>query len=375
MKTARRLYHQRCQVISTHKRGMETSGIKYIGSKSSLLEPILAVVYKYVPLPPGKRPKMLDVFTGTTRVAQAFRQRGWDTVTSDLSWASEVYAKTFLATNNNKQLEPLIQKLNAIKPKAGWLTRNYCDVESDDGTVVRVWQPKNGMKADAIRDEIDKLYNHGRINDQEKATLTTSLIFALDKVDNTVGIQQAYLKQWCTRSHKDLLLTLPKVAQVKPNPTSKHITGDCLTAKYDAADIAYLDPPYSSHTYFSYYHIWDSIARWDKPEVGLKTHRRIDRVTSSDEYDDSMSSPWNSKSKALEAFKQLIHRLPVRFVLISYSNESIVPINDLINLCRKFGPIHVEEINYKRHLMSQLISVEKTDMYATKEYLILLKKA
>lgn len=353
---------------------METSGIKYIGSKSSLLEPILAVVEKYVPLPPGKRPKVLDVFTGTTRVAQAFRQRGWDTVTSDLSWASEVYAKTFLATNNNKQLEPLIQKLNAIKPKVGWLTRNYCDVESEDGTVVRVWQPKNGMKADAIRDEIEKLYNHDKINDQEKATLITSLIFALDKVDNTVGIQQAYLKQWCTRSHKDLLLTLPKVAQVKPNPTTKHITGDCLTAKYEQADIAYLDPPYSSHTYFSYYHIWDSIARWDKPEVGLKTHRRIDRVTSSDEYDDSMSSPWNSKSKALDAFKQLIHRLPVRYVLISYSNESIVPINDLINLCRKFGPIHVEEINYKRHVMSQLISVEKTDMYATKEYLILLKK-
>lgn len=353
---------------------METSGIKYIGSKNNLLEPIVSLVNKYVPLVPGRKPILLDAFTGTTRVAQAFRQKGWNTVTSDLSWASEVYAKTFLQTNSNKDLEPLIQKLNNVKPKAGWITKNYCDTHSEDGTVVRVWQPHNGMKADAIRDEIEKLYKQDKITEQEKATLITALIFALDKVDNTVGIQQAYLKNWCTRSYNDLKLILPKVAPVKPNPTSKHIVGNCLEINYEPCDVAYLDPPYSSHTYFSYYHIWDSIARWDKPEVSLKTNRRIDRVTSSDEYDDTMSSPWNSKVNALKAFEKLVKRLQARYILISYSNESLVPINDLIDLCHKFGPIHVEEIDYKRNIMSQLISKEEVDMNETKEYLILLKK-
>ena len=94
---------------------METSGIKYIGSKSNLVNQILDLVAKYVP--PGRKPTMQDVFTGTTRVAQAFRQKGWSTITSDLSWASEVYAKTFLQSNSNKHLEPIIEKLNNIKPK------------------------------------------------------------------------------------------------------------------------------------------------------------------------------------------------------------------------------------------------------------------
>lgn len=352
---------------------METSGVKYIGSKLNLLDSIEMVVNKYVPLPPGRRPVLIDVFTGTTRVAQAFRQKGWSTVTSDLSWASEVYAKTFLQTNSNAHLEPIIERLNKIKPKAGWLTENYCDVKSVDGTVVRVWQPHNGMKADAIRDEIEKQFKQGKINDQEKSTLVTSLIFALDKVDNTVGIQQAYLKKWCTRSFKEMNLVLPKVVTLKSNPPSKHIVGDCLEIKYEPADVAYLDPPYSGHTYSSYYHIWDSIARWDKPEVSLKTNRRVDRVTSADEYDDSMVSPWNSKSKALKAFEQLIARLPARYVMISYSNDSLVDINTLIDLCRKFGPIHVEEIDYKKHIMSQIVGEEPGEK-RNKEYLILIKK-
>lgn len=348
---------------------MDTSGIKYIGSKFNLLDQIIAIVKKHVKT--GPEPSMIDAFTGTTRVAQAFRQHGWRTQTSDLSWASECYAQTFLQTNKNEHLAPAIDTLNKVKPKAGWLTQYYCDVLSGDGTVVRVWQPHNGQKADAIRDRIDKMGT--KLSPQEKATLITALIFGLDKVDNTVGIQQAYLKNWCTRSYNDLTLTLPKVVTMASPPLSKHYVGDCLQIQYEPADLAYIDPPYSSHTYFSYYHIWDSIARWDKPEVGLKTNRRIDRVTSADEYDGKMASPWNSKVRALAAFEQLIHRLPVRYVLISYNNESLVPIEDVIALCRRIGPTLYEQIDYKRNIMSQIGNGE-VGAERNLEYLILLQK-
>ena len=350
---------------------METSGIKYIGSKFNLLEPIMNIVKDYVELAPGKRPSMIDAFTGTTRVAQAFRQEGWDTQTSDLSWASECYAQTFLQINDNSHLEPVIEALNKTTPKTGWLTKYYCDARTSEGNVVRVWQPENGRKADGIRDSIEA--KGGKITKQEKATLITALIFGLDKVDNTVGIQQAYLKTWCTRSYNKLTLKLPNVVTMIKPPKSKHYVGDTLLIKYDPVDLAYIDPPYSSHTYFSYYHIWDSIARWDKPDVGLKTNRRIDRITASDEYDGAMASPWNSKIHALEAFERLFTRLPARYLLISYSNESLVPINDLIELSRKFGKIVVNEIDYKRNIMSQIGNGE-IGKKKNKEYLILIKK-
>jgi adenine-specific DNA-methyltransferase len=314
---------------------------------------------------------MIDAFTGTTRVAQAFRQAGWATQTSDLSWASECYAHTFLQMNSNAHLQPLIDRLSKLKPKTGWLTENYCDAVSEKGTAVRVWQPHNGQRADAIRDEIEKLTP--KLSPQEKSTLITSLIFALDKVDNTVGIQQAYLKNWCTRSYNDLTLSLPNVATMTSPPPSKHYVGNCLEINYEQADLAYLDPPYSSHTYFSYYHIWDSIARWDKPEVGLGTNRRKDRITKADEYDGSMASPWNSKGKVAKAFETLIERLPVRYVLISYNNESLIPIEELINLSKKYGKVVAEEIDYKRNIMSQIGNGEAGETH-NKEYLILIDR-
>ena len=166
-------------------------------------------------------------------------------------------------------------------------------------------------------------------------------------------MQQAYLKQWATRASNPLTLQdLPFGA----GPPGQHLVGDCLTLTYPEADVAYLDPPYSAHSYATYYHIWDSITRWDKPAVGLKTNRRLDRVSGSDGYDATMQSAWNSKKTVLQAFLSLIARLPVRFIAISYNDESLVPLATLKAALEAAYPGRVEEklIPYTRNIMSQI---------------------
>lgn len=342
---------------------IETRGVKYIGSKDKL---ILYIVEALKELDDIKT--CIDVFTGTTRVAQAFKKLGKKVITSDLSWASEGYSETFIGNKNNKHLQPIIDDLNNIAPIAGWITESYCDVKSD-GNVVRVWQKKNGMKADAIRDQIDKL----DLEKWEKSTLITSLIFALDAVDNTCGVQQAYLKDWCGRSYNDLILKLPIVDD---ELRGKHITGNALEIEYPEADVAYLDPPYSAHSYATYYHIWDSIFRWDKPEVGLKTNRRMDRVAKTVGYDDEMTSAWNKKQDALDATEELIERLPVKYVILSYNNEGLMDEDDLFEMLSEYKT-NVVAVDYKRNIMSQIgnAQLHKTE-FRTKnvEYIITVKK-
>jgi adenine-specific DNA-methyltransferase len=354
---------------------METTGVKYIGSKGSLIPHILKAIDESSTTPISS---VLDVFTGTTRVAQAFKTRGWKVTSSDLSWASDAYAHTWIANEaKNDHLQLRINHLNSLSGSPGWLTNNYCDVKGADDSIVRVWQAKNGSKADKIRDTIEQWQSCGDIQPWEAKTLITSLILALDKVDNTVGVQQAYLKAWCQRSHNDLLMTLPRSIE---GPKGEHLVGDCLKLNYPQADVAYIDPPYSAHSYSTYYHIWDSIARWDKPSVGLKTNRRIDRVSGADEFDSSMCSSWNSKKTALKSFGDLIDRLPVRTVIVSYNNEAVVPIEKLIDLFKKYQSVKITKIDYDRNIMCQIGNAAKDETaektFTTKniEYLFTIQK-
>lgn len=357
---------------------IKTHGIKYIGSKKTIIPDIVQMIKSDIK--PTKDFRFIDVFTGTTRVAQAARRLGWHTTTSDLSWASEAYSNTFVCNPNNHHLQEQIDHLNSLEGSADWLTNNYCGVDDSTGTNVKVWQSFNGEKADAIRNEIENM----SLEPWEKFTLITSLIFALDKVDNTVGIQQAYLKEWCDRSFNKLTMELPphvwdnvpmySLTGSEP-PRGNHIVGNALEIDYPESDLAYLDPPYSPHSYATYYHIWDSITAWDKPEVTLKTNRRKDR--SKDHFDESMKSPWNQKASAVEAFDSLIDRLPVKHILISYSDESLVKQKDLIEISERHGEVTVNEINYKRNIMS---SIGNATLYnedfktENKELLVLIKK-
>lgn len=331
---------------------METRGVKYIGSKASLVD----VIHTFVEsnLPTGTAKTLIDVFTGTTRVAQAFRSKGWQVSTSDLSWASEAYSHAFVlrTTESAARIPELITQLSALSPKSGWITTNYCDVVSATGGVIKMWKPANGQKADAIRDQIAAWESAGTCNHHEAMILVACLIMAMDKVDSSVGVQQAYLKTWAARASNSLeLLDLP----FPSGPVGQHIIGNALTNEYPTASVAYLDPPYSAHSYATYYHIWDSITRWDKPAVGLKTNRRIDRVSSAEEHDESMDSSWNSKKTALESFRLLVARLPVKFVVISYNDESLVPLDTLIETLKgAYATVIVKTIPYKRNIMAQI---------------------
>lgn len=356
---------------------MQTCGVKYIGSKLSLLESIMASVEARFGPVAGR---MIDVCTGTTRVAQAFRGRGWTVQSSDLSWATEAYAHAFLrrTAESGARIEGMLAELRGTPGSVGWITTNYCDVSGVEGGTVRMWRPENGRKADGIRDQIAAWEASGHINRHEAMILVACLIFALDKVDNSVGVQQAYLKSWAARtSDALLLLDLP----FTDGPVALHYVGNCMDIEYEEADFAYIDPPYSAHSYSTYYHIWDSITRWDKPAVSLKTNRRIDRVSSADEFDGAMVSSWNSKRTALQSFMSICESLPVRHVLISYNNESILPIDVLCDsLKERFGEdaVSIEKIRYKRNIMAQIgnAALYKSEFKTENvEYLIWIKKS
>lgn len=283
--------------------------IKYLGSKKRFLPTLGAM------LTATEAETALDLFTGTTRVAQEFKRRGAEVTAVDTAVYSKVLAEAYVSTDalavNKDDLASAIAELNAMPGTPGYFTETFC-VQS------RYFQPKNGARVDAIRDHIERTYRGSSLY----PILLSELMLATDRVDSTTGVQMAYLKQWAPRANKDLHLRMPELI---PGP-GRSIRGDARTVagELETVDLAYLDPPYNQHRYFTNYHIWETLVRWDAPEHYGIACKRIDSR------DEGTKSPYNSRKTMPAELRATIAAVNARTLVVSYNNESWVSADELL---------------------------------------------
>ena len=307
--------------------------IKYLGSKRTLI-PVLSQLAQASGAQTG-----LDLFTGTTRVAQAFKKLGMTVTASDVASYAECFGKTWIEldsdTANLTELAEAIGELESLPGEAGYFTQKFC-VEA------RYFQPKNGERVDAIRERIEADYRDSWLY----YPLLTSLILGADRVDSTTGIQMAFLKGWASRSGNRLELRDPDLLP----GAGQSIRGDALeiVKELPPVDLAHLDPPYNQHRYFSNYHVWESLVRWDKPETYGIANKRIDAR------DAEMKSPFNSKKTMASALARLVDGLNCETMVLSYNNESWLSRNDLLEIASKRGHVEILDFDFKRYVGSQI---------------------
>lgn len=308
--------------------------IKYLGSKRVLV-PVLGTLAEVS----GSR-TALDLFTGTTRVAQEFCRRGIHTIAADLATYSEVLAQCYVQTNADDvdlgEVAEALAVLESLPDKRGYFTRTFCEE-------ARYFHPKNGRRVDAIRDGIEDLYEGSPLY----PILLTSLMEAADAVDSTVGLQMAYLKQWAPRALTDLKLKVPKLT----GGTGEAVRGDAteLVHRLPHVDLAYLDPPYNQHRYFTNYHVWETLVRWDNPEhYGVACKR-------ADSRDDSTKSVFNRKREMPAALAGVIRDVQADTVIVSFSNEGFVPLDDLVTCCRhRAEAVEILEFDAQRYVGAKI---------------------
>ena len=155
---------------------------------------------------------------------------------------------------------------------------------------------------------------------------------AADRVDSTCGIQMAYLKKWASRSYNHLELRPPSLHNSTKGHPCKAYHGDALinSAKI-SADVAYLDPPYNQHKYLGNYHIWESLVKWDKPEVYGVARKRVD-------VKDRQSS-FNRKRQIHDAMRTIVSNLDVQHLVVSFSNEGYIERDEMIEILDTRGQV------------------------------------
>ncbi|HYM80952.1 MAG TPA: DNA adenine methylase [Candidatus Limnocylindria bacterium] len=304
--------------------------IKYLGSKRLLIPYILELIASLT----GVR-TALDLFSGTSRVGHALKRQGLRVHANDHNAYAGVLATCYIQADRERwqpRAERLIAELDQLPGEPGWFTDTYC-------RRARYLRPENGARVDAIRERIATL----ELEPELEAIALTSLMEAADRVDSTTGVQMAYLKQWAPRAFRPLALRVPELL---PGPGSASCLDALEAARRFEADVAYLDPPYNQHSYLGNYHVWESLVRWDRPEVyGVAMKRQDVR---------ERASRFNRRAEFQEALRALIATVRARYLIVSFSDEGYVTGEDLCAILGACGPVRTIEVPYRRYVGARI---------------------
>lgn len=308
--------------------------LKYLGSKRTLV-PVLGELA----VAAGAR-TAVDLFTGTTRVAQELKRRGLTVTATDVATYSAVLSDCFVATDadavDRAALDDELARLDALPGRPGYFTETFCERS-------RFFQPRNGARVDAIRDALEEQRESPLF-----PVLLTSLMLAADRVDSTTGLQMAYLKQWAPRAHKDLALRRPELIP----GAGATVLGDVMETVdvLPPTDLMYLDPPYNQHRYFANYHIWETLVRWDAPEHYGVACKRVDAR------DAGTKSVFNSRRTMPAALASVIGRARAEVLVVSYNDESWITADEMTLLLRDAGREDVRLLAFdaKRYVGAQI---------------------
>lgn len=308
---------------------------RYLGSKTKLLSFIDDILQSEN----IEFETFADIFAGTGTVANHFYNSSKIIVNDILVSNNYIYQAFFgkdeIRENKLKERLKLYNTLDIKKYDDNYFS-NYFSNTYFDAT--------NAKKIGIIRDDIEKLFEKKIITQREKSYLFTSLIYALDKIANTVGHYDAYRKVDILEK-KLFLLPL----DIKNSKYSAEIYKDDANelVKKIKADVVYIDPPYNSRQYSDTYHLLENIATWKKEKV-FGVAKKINRS--------HIKSKYNMKSAGV-AFCDLIDNINAKYILVSYNDmgssgnvrsQSRISDHEILSALKRKGEVRIFETDFKQ---------------------------
>jgi adenine-specific DNA-methyltransferase len=272
---------------------------RYLGSKTRLLPFIHDVVSKNCP---GIH-SVLDLFGGIGDVASSFNDGKVAVSVNDLLLSNFISYEAWFGSQkiDSKKMIRIISEFNSIQnPGDNYFSDNF------SGTY---FSRENCQKIGFIRQDIEDKFQKGEINSRERAILITSLLYAMDRIANTVGHYDAYRMNGDLK--KPLIMEPLSLASARINRENHIYREDANSlVKKISADLVYIDPPYNSRQYCDAYHLLENVAEWAKPQV-FGVAKKMNRKGLKSGY---------CTQKAPLVFDDLISNIKAKYILVSYNN-------------------------------------------------------
>lgn len=330
---------------------MKINNRRYIGCKTKLLDFIFDTVKEYKI---GKGAVVADIFAGTGVVAYKFAKEGYRTILNDTLFSNYVVYKTIF--NNEKIRKNLISEtldyfnsLDGCKLEDNYFSNIYAH---------KYFALNDAKKIGYIRDYIEE--NKNKYNEREYYYLISCLIYSCDKIANTVGHFESFLKK--EPIERGVRLEMFEIDNSLPESAIYNMDANELV-KTIKADIVYIDPPYNARQYVNFYHVLENLARWNKPTEFEGNSMKFKRNELKSDY---------CRNKAPMLFEDLISKLDCKLIVVSYNNTykagSISSVNtvsgeQVVNILSKKGKVTVKEKEY------HAFNAGKTELTGHKELL------
>jgi adenine-specific DNA-methyltransferase len=334
--------------------------IRFIGHKKRLLPGILDVVDKAVD---DEVDQVADLFAGTGSVSAGLKRDGYCVIANDILTHCCVQTRAQLLNSPDPSFDTLLSEqsevqdvanrfvvqtgyaqvlsyLNYLDGQTGFFYNHYAPGGTQNREEPRQYfTDENAQKIDAIRATIKQWNSNDLLSEAEHSLLLYDLIRAANEVANTAGTYGAYLKGWYERAREPLELT---PAEIPSGPTDHeiHQRDANVLAKEIEPDAVYLDPPYTKRQYASYYHIPETIAEEDEPEISGKTGLRSWEEKSSD---------YCHKKRAPDQLRGLLSNLDTDYVFLSYSTEGHIPPETMTEILDDFGSFERHDFSHPRY--------------------------
>lgn len=282
---------------------------------------------------------LFDVFGGTGVVTSELLSITKENIINDFLFSNETIYQAFFGKGkySPKKLKGYEKKYNGLDRKR--LEENYVSENYGD----KYFRNEDAKLIGYIREDIQVSFDSKEINKREYYILLSSLLYSLDRCANTVGHYEAYIKGKEIRSEFVYELIEPIET---PNKVTIYRTDSNELAKKVSADIAFIDPPYNSRQYSRFYHVLETITKWEKPKL-VGTAMKPPEENMSD----------YCRNSAPEVFGELIESLNVRYIVVTYNNtydskssssRNKITLEQIREILEKKGKTQVFETGYHR---------------------------
>ncbi len=323
---------------------------RYIGNKHKLTNWIFSVLNREC-----SGDCFADIFAGTGAVGAIASRYFNKVILNDFLYSNYIIYKAFFEKKywNKNKIQSIINSYNSINTSK--LPENYFSKNFGEK-----YFSKNSSKVIGfIRQDIED--NKMILSKKEYHILIASLLYSTDKIANTVGHYDAYFKKPFIRDNFYMRLIHP--IDIKRLSIFREDTN--LLVKKINPDIVYIDPPYNSRQYSRFYHILETLTKWDTPKlygVALKPKR------------ENMSDYCRESAKS--KFSELIHDINTKYLVVSYNNtyhsksnssQNKITIEEIRDILNEKGQTKIFTKNYR------YFNTGNTSFNNHKEYLFVTK--